>query len=431
MELDEFDPNDPRTRPPSTFELAPVVTQPFPVFGDLHAPVSQSDFPGRHWREDEPDASTRPLPQAPSHRPEVAEPTPAHAAAPVAVSRMQQIGHQAAPTPVPAASPAPHEPFSRTVIAAGHRVPSAVPEARAPVPAYPSEPYEERPPIKWPPLAYQLDAPRELPARPSTLVRPELPLAYDPGAQTTCSDVHGLLGKYPVPLPEFGLRADASHASWSSPATDSDKPALAGQRPPRIERPVSEPRREARARRPTHDDDDELQLRRALSGANVKRAAIWTAVLVMVFGLVGLSVYVKRSRSGEAELAIIPAPEAVTGAPDTAVHTERAAAPSQDAEDEEQVLPSNPKQPEPAEEPAVAKDSQPAAHATPGGVTASSAAALYINGQYKEALAEYRLLARAYPRQRAYSELARILRRKLIETCMRTQPNQREQCKTM
>ena len=106
-------------------------------------------------------------------------------------------------------------------------------------------------------------------------------------------------------------------------------------------------------------------------------------------------------------------------------------APAEATQDEEPPVPSpNRKQQEPAQEPPAAEDA-PAAHTTPGGVTASSAAALYINGQYKEALAEYQLLGRAHPKQHVYVELARILRRKLIETCMRTQPHRREQCKTL
>jgi hypothetical protein len=84
-----------------------------------------------------------------------------------------------------------------------------------------------------------------------------------------------------------------------------------------------------------------------------------------------------------------------------------------------------------AREVAPEADKPPVVHTSTGGVSAGSAATLYINGQYKEALAEYQLLSRAYPKQPVYRELARILRRKLIETCMRTQPNRREQCKTM
>jgi hypothetical protein len=66
-----------------------------------------------------------------------------------------------------------------------------------------------------------------------------------------------------------------------------------------------------------------------------------------------------------------------------------------------------------------------------GGATQQTAAALYLKGQYKEALAEYRLLASAHPEQKAYGEFARILKRKLFDTCVRTQPNRREQCKQL
>lgn len=80
-------------------------------------------------------------------------------------------------------------------------------------------------------------------------------------------------------------------------------------------------------------------------------------------------------------------------------------------------------------QPELAAPAEPAP--VQGGVTERSAAALYINGKYKEAHAEYLLLAQAHPKQRVYVELARILRRRLIETCVRTQPHRREQCREL
>lgn len=81
--------------------------------------------------------------------------------------------------------------------------------------------------------------------------------------------------------------------------------------------------------------------------------------------------------------------------------------------------------------PSESERPQPAARAEHVSATPERAAILYIEGKYKQALAEYRLLAAAYPSQKVYSELARILKRKIVDTCLRTQPNRREQCKTL
>jgi len=83
----------------------------------------------------------------------------------------------------------------------------------------------------------------------------------------------------------------------------------------------------------------------------------------------------------------------------------------------------------PAPRPELVVPAEPAP--VQGGVTERSAATLYVNGKYKEAHAEYLLLAQAHPKQRVYAELARILRRRLIETCVRTQPHRREQCREL
>jgi len=85
--------------------------------------------------------------------------------------------------------------------------------------------------------------------------------------------------------------------------------------------------------------------------------------------------------------------------------------------------------PAPAREPDRAREAAPSSEPGHGQPTAQSAATLYINGNYKEALAEYRLLARAHPDHRVYRELARVLRGKLYQTCIRTQPHRREQCR--
>ena len=56
------------------------------------------------------------------------------------------------------------------------------------------------------------------------------------------------------------------------------------------------------------------------------------------------------------------------------------------------------------------------------------AAELYIAGRYKEALAEYRMLAISHPKQKIYGDFARILRRRLVEMCVRTQPHRQTEC---
>jgi hypothetical protein len=56
------------------------------------------------------------------------------------------------------------------------------------------------------------------------------------------------------------------------------------------------------------------------------------------------------------------------------------------------------------------------------------AAELYVEGRFKEALAEYRMLATFHPEQRIYADFARILRRRLVETCIRTQPHRQTEC---
>jgi hypothetical protein len=122
-----------------------------------------------------------------------------------------------------------------------------------------------------------------------------------------------------------------------------------------------------------------------------------------------------------------PAPETASDRRRAARHERRhhesrhEARAEEDAEEEVAAAP--PPQPEPA------RPAEPAA--AQGGVTERSAATLYINGKYKEAHAEYLLLAQAHPKQRVYAELARILRRRLIETCVRTQPHRREQCREL
>ena len=56
------------------------------------------------------------------------------------------------------------------------------------------------------------------------------------------------------------------------------------------------------------------------------------------------------------------------------------------------------------------------------------AVALYAEGRYKEALAEYRMLGILYPKEKIYADIARILRHRLVDTCIRTQPHREAEC---
>lgn len=82
----------------------------------------------------------------------------------------------------------------------------------------------------------------------------------------------------------------------------------------------------------------------------------------------------------------------------------------------------------PAAQPAAAPASDKRGEERRGNPTPQSAAMLYINGNHKDALTEYRLLARMHPEQTVYAELARILRGKLYRSCIRTQPHRRDEC---
>lgn len=76
--------------------------------------------------------------------------------------------------------------------------------------------------------------------------------------------------------------------------------------------------------------------------------------------------------------------------------------------------------------PGPAKEDSGALFASP-----HTAAELYIAGRYKEALAEYRTLATLNPDVHAYTQFARILRRRLVEICVRTQPHRQTECEQL
>lgn len=436
----------------TVFGIAPVVTQPFDAFTDPGAAPEQPAPAAPNF------ASTTRL-FAPSIPPQrdaggsapTCQAPPVPSAVQVSVVRLQGIGQQVVGQPAdarPDAAPASQRSapnFGHTVVAAGHS-PLNVPAARAPVSAYPTPGEGLRRGPELP--AYQAPTPRE-PARseaareaPSAAPEPALPVepartrlrthVREQQAVTTAVDVHKLLQKYPVHMPELGGSTDSS-SQWSAPVTEP---------------PISEPRRPeperrlAHRERPHFDTDDKIDTNLVLGIKNPK-LPMMIAALVVALGLMAVSFAVKRSSGGEVAVA----PEAAPASPAAAAgvppqQTEPAGQESAQQAAPEQVTAreqsSTREQPSTREQRRARKNEPlvneapagkaPAPHAA-GSVTATSAAALYINGQYKEALAEYRLLSRAYPREAVYGELARILRRKLIDTCLRTQPHRQEQCK--
>jgi hypothetical protein len=287
-----------------------------------------------------------------------------------------------------------------------------------------------------------------------------LPRDYEPlrspqQAPTTCVDVSELL-RYPVPMPEVRLDEDSSTA-WSGPMVEAARYTPQPRHRPQVQ--SAEPTHkdlgqlEPRLRRNTPSapsDGDDIDVDRVLGRSN-KKVPLLAGAVAIALGLLAVSLYVKHTRD-DAAAALAAAPVAAPLSADPTTSSVGAPTLPEQEPDQEPPPPRRARearQPAPEELPAqdqelrggreaapetqhdATTDQAPAVHTAAGGVTAKSAAALYINGQYKEALAEYQLLARAYPKQQVYSELARILRRKLIETCMRTQPNRREQCKSM
>jgi hypothetical protein len=62
---------------------------------------------------------------------------------------------------------------------------------------------------------------------------------------------------------------------------------------------------------------------------------------------------------------------------------------------------------------------------------ATTAAELLANGRVREALSEYRVLATLHPELGVYGEIAKILRRRLVNTCKRAQPHRQHECEAL
>jgi hypothetical protein len=310
----------------------------------------------------------------------------------VSVGRVQGIGQE----PARAAEPArPAQSFARTVIAAGHRI-----EAPA-VPAYPTPPpvvHEKYQSEERPKPSFLVDTMPSARVDPAPVAR-EPTQIRDQHALTASVDVTEFMKKYPVRMPQLGGTEDSSSA-WTAPSEPAPPQPSAE---PAYERSYERTPLPRRAEKPRAPEDADVP------GVSSNKMPLILTALGVALSLIALSIYVKSTRSVEP----VPesAPVASNGIP--------APAPLADVE----TPPAQPA-PQPAQQVA-----QPQATNSAGSVTPASAAALYINGQYKEALAEYRLLARANPQQAVYGELVRILRRKLIDTCTRTQPHRREQCR--
>jgi hypothetical protein len=375
-----------RTREPApkrlqtTFGVAPAVTQPFDAF------ASPPDVPAV---QDFAKSTQKWVP---------------------AIQPQQVVGIGRQNVVPPAATPEQPAPIvTRTVIAAGYR---AVQAPAAPVPAYPSQPSAA--PAREParseermrPLALPEDA-REVVTAPAPLMpSPELEpprtrlrtQVREQQAMTTMVDIKELVQNHSVHMPE--VRSEDSSSQWATAVAEARE---------RVPEPAARPQ----PRRDPHYTDDELGSNPPGKHAKLPRLL---AALGLGLALLAASFFFKRAPDAE----VTAAPEAQVGAgipppqPNDPPAQEHAPA-------VEQAPPRGHEEPPP-------RDQAPAPQVA-GSVTATSAAMLYIHGQYKEALAEYRLLSRAYPREAVYGELARILRRKLIETCLRTQPHRQEQCK--
>jgi hypothetical protein len=85
-----------------------------------------------------------------------------------------------------------------------------------------------------------------------------------------------------------------------------------------------------------------------------------------------------------------------------------------------------------AARPTEARDARPATREPTFAAALSAhpqhAAELYQAGRYKEALAEYRMLAALHPARPAYAELARDLHRRLVAACVSARPGHLAAC---
>jgi hypothetical protein len=348
---------------------------------------------------------------------------------PVAPQRSHTVfGHvERAPSAPHAESTPPRGLAQRAVVVRATVVsaaPPAVPDARrAPVPSPPvyggaaSPSAGSAPRVAWqePPAPQPEPVGVTQPAAPR--VRPDPPVAEERRAQgsllgrisqaTEFVDMHALVKHAPSASPGQRLRLgeDPHHAE------SSDVRAVRAPMPPRSDSGMRQRRVSA------FDSDLERSIR------NPVPRAVWLGGLcLLALGLMTLS-FVYPSHEAPRPVANVSAQVSSPRSPSPST----AAAPR-----DTHVEPAMPAVRRPAE---AALPTRTVSTETPraelGGATQQSAAALYTKGQYKEALAEYRMLASTYPDQKVYAEFARILKRKLFDSCVRTQPNRREQCKQL
>lgn len=250
---------------------------------------------------------------------------------------------------------------------------------------------------------------------------------HGPDGATAFVDMRQFMGQG-VELPAAG-RSDDSASSWAAQAGVVTEPA-APPRAPAVRW----------ARHASSHDGEQIDLNFVLGRRSARGLLLFGSCIVALL-LAGLTMFLRAAPSAappQQVAAPVRVPKRVAAPPAAEVEpsdehapspasergepTQAAAAADDDAPNPSAERASAATQLPVAEEPAASVGSQRVS-ATP-----ERAAILYIGGKYKEALAEYTLLAAAYPKQRVYRELARILKRKIIDTCLRTQPTRREQC---
>lgn len=147
-----------------------------------------------------------------------------------------------------------------------------------------------------------------------------------------------------------------------------------------------------------------------------------------------LSVLITQSEPGLQEAGMLPAlPEAAEPAmPEPAMEDKTTLLPQPVAATApvEPLQESRAAAPETAELPEAPKPS-PAPTKVAKLARAEIAARLYLEGRFKEALSEYRTLAVEHPEQPAYAQFARILRRRIVDTCLLTQPQRAAECEQL
>lgn len=273
-----------------------------------------------------------------------------------------------------------------------------------------------------------------MPARPQQYAQPASLSA--PDGATAFVDMRSFVAQR-IELPEVG-KSDDSAASWQAGAvTEPSAPA-----------PLH---RELAQRAPLRSgiESDGVDLDTVLGRSSATRLWLFGGCALALL-LAGLTVLLGgRGPSQEKAVAVVVERESARPAAPLAPERTRAAVAadvppargtSQREVSEPEPEPEPDAVPEPDERAVSAPAPAPTLAPTPGETEGSlentsaspeRAAILYIGGQYKEALAEYQLLALAAGPRSVYAEVTRILRRKIIDTCRRTQPQRAEQCKAL